>query len=95
MLKYLIDNLKKRNIFLKYHAVTVILFTLIYYITTKYIIDSDNEYDNKYRELKNCVMLSINTQTGVAYGFTDLPKSNVIVTLIHLQIIISFLLLNI
>lgn len=44
---------------------------------------------------KNCFKLAINTQTGVAYTFTDLPKSGILITLVHIQIIISFLLLNV
>ena len=98
MLNYFFDNLKKRNIFLRWHLLTVVLFTVLYYVVAKNI---DTQEDKEiYAEggstaFANCLMLSINTQTGVAYGFTELPKNATLKTLVHLQIVISFLLLNI
>ena len=108
MLNYFFSNLKKRNLFLKWHALTVVLFTLIYYVVAKNIEtpeDKEIYYTGKLHDkngveyngngLANCLMLSINTQTGVAYGFTELPKNTTLKTLVHLQIVTSFLLLNI
>ena len=134
MFKYLVDNLKKRNIFLTYHAIAVVLFTFIYFFIARYIgvtgadhkkldnekkklINSNKLKDrgtygdgNTYKDgnideteisyggwgaFKNCLKLAINTQTGVAYGFHHLPTSSILVTLVHIQIIVAFLLLNI
>ena len=134
MFKYLLTNLKKRNIFLTYHAIAVVLFTFIYFIIARYIGVTGQDHEklgnekkiinfnklkdrgtygdgNTYKDdgtideneisyggwgaFKNCLKLAINTQTGVAYGFHHLPVSSILVTLVHIQIIIAFLLLNI
>ena len=84
------------------------MFTVLYYVAAKNIETAEdkeiyytgmlvdkNGVKYKGNAFANCLMLSINTQTGVAYGFTELPKNAGLKTLVHLQIVISFLLLNI
>ena len=44
MFKYLLTNLKKRNIFLTYHAIAVALFTFIYFIIARYIGVTDDDH---------------------------------------------------
>lgn len=91
----IMSALKERNIMFKYHALIALVFSIVYCFVSNYDISEYEDDNYTYSNFKNCLMLSINTQTGLGYSFTELPKSNLLVFLVHIQLILSFLLLNI
>ena len=92
MLSQLIKNLNKRNYFLPYHFLLILIFSILIYNYAPY---SDNEQDKKSFD-SYFSTLYFTTMTHFTIGFGDIAPSGSFLRLISMiHVILAFTLFNI
>jgi hypothetical protein len=72
---------KSKHHFFINHIISILIFAVAYYLSSKYIHESMRNKDNSNMSLWDCIYFSLVTQTTVGYG--DIVPTHAVTKLIN------------
>jgi len=86
------NELMKKNVNFQYHAVVIIVFSILYYALSKGNLVGDDE-DERFQDYGSTLYYTVVTHFTIGYGDIS-PKSAILRILCCCQIVLAFLLTN-